>query len=292
MKNKIILYTIVIAIFLAFGCKHEDENVIEIETGLPESVGENVFNGTSWQYGNSSSNYSYTKTYTFNNNGVAKYSYHLSITSASGTKITDYSDYYYYSFDSNDEFLYMKLKSKDYLKDGTQYSNFPSEKTYRRFQVELKGSDSALETWLEENDYTWDSFYQKQKQAFENEMSIIHIYPYSMSESELELYNSYLGNEPFLEDFVENDCLNFSVETGKFICKAKNDTGIVLTIKDGNTVYTSISIEGNTITWDSGDTSICSVIWNNSKKEYKLSFVLNGNEYYSYRDSSNTYEKI
>lgn len=296
MKNKIILLYVVIAIFFAFGCKHEGEEVVEIETGLPPSVGQNVFKGTSWQDGNDSSNWSYTKTYTFNNKGIAKYDYHLSSTSSSGTKITDYSYYYYYSFNTTDEFLYMKLKSMDYLKDGTQYSSFPSKKTYRKFQVELKGSDSALETWLEENDYTWDSFYQKQKQAFEKEMSTVHVYPYSMSESELELHSGYLGNEPCLEDFVENNILKFSVDAGNFSCKADNDNGVVLTVKGGNgsenTVYTSVAIEGNTITWDSGDTSICSVLWNNSKKEYKLSFSLNDTEYYSYREVRNVYEKI
>ena len=69
---------------------------------------------------------------------------------------------------------------------------------------------------------------------------------------------------------------------GRLKASTDDNGNIVLTFldADGTTVtktITSTSISGNTITWDTGDVSSCTVIW--SHPTYKVNFSLENVEY-------------
>lgn len=114
----------------------------------------------------------------------------------------------------------------------------------------------------------------------ETSSTTVVTYPYSLADTELKLYTSYYGEEITLETLISKRKINgtSSLSSGGKLKASTDDNGnIVLTFldADGTTVtktITSISISGNTITWDTGDVSSCTVTW--KEKNYSVEFVL------------------
>ena len=197
-----------------------DNNAVEISTGsflpsfpqssiLPETVGDDIFSGTTWEETKNSS----TKKYVFGDDGTVVYTEQSSFKFSTGT--------YYYTVDTSKKLLYLQTSS-----------------------------------------------------------TTVVTYPYSLADTELKLYTSYYGEEITLETLISKRKINGTSSLssgGKLKASTDDNDNIVLTFldADGTTVtktITSISISGNTITWDTGDVSSCTVTW--KEKNYSVEFVL------------------
>ena len=114
----------------------------------------------------------------------------------------------------------------------------------------------------------------------ETSSTTVLTYPYTLTDTELQLYSSYYGEDVTLETLNTEIGIGSSVKLssgGKLKASTDDNDNIVLTFldADGTTVtktITSISISGNTITWDTGDVSSCTVTW--KEKNYSVEFVL------------------
>ena len=119
----------------------------------------------------------------------------------------------------------------------------------------------------------------------ETSSTTVLTYPYTLTDTELQLYSSYYGEDVTLETLNTEIGIGSSVKLssgGRLKASTDDNGNIVLTFldADGTTVtktITSTSVSNNTITWDTGDESSCTVIW--SHPTYKVNFSLENVEY-------------
>jgi len=126
----------------------------------------------------------------------------------------------------------------------------------------------------------------------ETSSTIVLTYPYTLTDTELQLYTSYYGEDVTLETLNTEIGIGTTMKLssgGKLKASTDDNGNIVLTFldADGTTVtktITSTSISNNTITWDTGDVSSCTVIW--SHPTYEVNFSLENVEYTVFARSS------
>lgn len=257
-----------------------------VDTGLPANVGKDEFAGTTWEdSGYEEGVFSFSNIYAFNQDGTAKYSY--KVEDFASDYYNAYDDYYYYSYDSEKGFLYLKYKSIDYFSDGKQYTSCPSKDDYWEFLVKDYGSEEGANDFLEERGMTLDEGYENLKKSFNNLMNRIITYPYEIvtegDNTELRLYY-YYGDSLIFEDstvdfspYHTGGVFDFTSEWN-----SENESWayeLVIHGEEGDETYTITEINGNTITWSNGSTSDCTLVWNNEIKGYVLYFDFGGKEY-------------
>lgn len=126
----------------------------------------------------------------------------------------------------------------------------------------------------------------------ETSSTTVLTYPYTLTDTELQLYTSYYGEDVTLETLNTEIGIGTTMKLssgGKLKASTDDNGNIVLTFldADGTTVtktITSTSISNNTITWDTGDVSSCTVIW--SHPTYEVNFSLENVEYTVFARSS------
>ena len=243
-------------------------------------IGTDEFANTSWKKEWTS----YTEQYIFNDDGTGKYHY------KSNDGKVEYHDIFYYTYDSEKKFIYMKYKAFSMLNAGP-YETFPTSDLFKIAAINFFGENrlnSNLNSWNQ----TWEEYYVKQKESFDSTMKMIYVYPYIITDSEFKLYTSYYGEDTTVE-FVNNEIgigTNKVDKNGIKYLSASTDENknIVLSFYDENgditKTYTSIQVSENTITWDNGKTSECTISWNN--QNYKVTFTLENTKYVIYSRSS------
>ena len=269
---------------------------------LPEAVGTDEFAGTTWKWEDSEEGQTNTETYVFGTDRTVKYTYEYTNTT-DPAKTFSSTEHYYYSYDSNKKILSLQYKSIDYFGVGEELSSFPtSEEMYEIF-IELTGSEDALNEYLTTEGMTWDEFYEENKERFEEIMQRVEYIPYEISGDTLKFYSDYLGDNIDMQTYLDKNYLYYQATNAEGLPGYNISTGeddddskfLTLTLyeEDVPTIETSTTkIEGDTLTWEDGSTSTCSVTWNNAEKRYDFVINYNGVDYpASGSDYSITYTK-